>query len=150
MWPDDDEARAADAVIVLAGGKHRLADGLALVRRGLAPVLVISDGNDPRWRDAHRLCGQRRPFRVICFHADPYSTQGEARWAADQARRRNWRSLVVVTSVYHVRRSRMLFRRCFEGPLAVVGAEPPLQSFLVGAVLEWPKLAYALTIGRGC
>lgn len=129
---------------MLAGGQeHRLDEGVRLWRRGVAPTLVISDGLDPEWKRANRLC--RRP-RVRCFEPDPYSTRGEARWAG----RQGWDSVVVVTSTYHVRRTRALFRRCFDGRLAVRAAEAPLGHFAVGVAWEWPKSAWYLGFVRDC
>ena len=90
---------APDAIVVLSGGQHRLDEGVRLWRQGVAPTLAISDGRNPSWPQANRLCG--RP-RVRCFDPSPYSTRGEARWTAAQG----WDSVVVVTSTYHVRRAR--------------------------------------------
>jgi hypothetical protein len=133
---------------VLAGGrKHRLDKGLELWRRGVAPTLVISDGRAPGWVEANRLCGEPR---VLCFRPDPYSTRGEGEWAGRAAARRGWRSVVVVTSTYHVRRSRVVFGRCFKGRLAVVAAHPPPENYAIGVAWEWPKSLYYLTLGRGC
>ena len=113
--PEDDVPADAQAIVVLSGGQHRLNDGLRLWRAGVARTLVISDG--------------------LCFRPKPYSTRGEARWTGA----RGWRSVVVVTSTYHVRRTRELFERCVRGRVAVVAAEPPLTNFLVGIAWEWPK-----------
>jgi uncharacterized SAM-binding protein YcdF (DUF218 family) len=150
VFPSDDEPAEADAVVVLAGGRHRLDEALRLVRAGVAPGRAVSAGRDPEWPEANRLCGQRRPFRVVCFDAEPFSTRGEARWTAGAAAARGWSSVAVVTSDYHVLRSRMLFERCLTGRVTVVGADPPLGNAALGIALEWPKLAYALTLGRGC
>ena len=135
----------ADAILVLAGGRdHRLNEGLRLFRAGLADTLAISDGGERGWLRANRLCGQPR---IRCFKADPYSTVGEAGWA----NRQGWRSVLVVTSRYHVFRTRLLFRRCFdERPIAVVGAAPPLRQFVQGVVWEWPKLVWHGALERGC
>lgn len=134
----------ADAIVVLSGGRvHRLEEGLRLWRLGVAPTLVISDGLDPVWAEARRLCPEPR---VRCFTPDPYSTRGEARWTAAQG----WDSVVVVTSTYHVRRTRALFERCFDGRLAVVGAGPPLRNFAIGVAWEWPKSVYYGIVARGC
>ena len=57
---------------------------------------------------------------------------------------------MVVTSTYHVRRTRMIIGRCYDGDLAVVGAQPPLGNRVVGVAWEWPKSAYYLTLKRGC
>jgi uncharacterized SAM-binding protein YcdF (DUF218 family) len=83
---------------------------------------------------------------VRCFRPDPYSTRGEARWAA----RQGWDSLVVVTSTYHVRRTRELFERCFDGDLAVREADTPFENFVIGVAWEWPKSAWYLGFVRGC
>jgi uncharacterized SAM-binding protein YcdF (DUF218 family) len=134
----------ADAIVVLAGGEdHRLDEGLRLWRRGVAPTLVISDGRKPGWDRANRLC---RAPRVRCFVPDPYSTRGEARWAAEQG----WDSLVVVTSTYHLRRSRILFERCLDGRVTLRGAEPPIGNYVVGVAWEWPKSAWYLGAVREC
>ena len=149
VWPETDTApRTADAVVVLSGGRgHRLAEGRRLIAQGVSDTLVISDGLDPGWVEAFRLC---KSGRAICFTPDPYSTQGEARWIAQEAKERGWDSVVVVTSSYHVRRTRMIVERCFHGDLAVVGAHPPFANRIVGVAWEWPKSVYYLTLNRGC
>ena len=148
VWPPEDSLPAdADAVVVLSGGReHRLAEGRRLVAEGVAETLVISDGRAAGWEEANGLCGSS----AVCFLPDPYSTQGEARWIAHEAERRGWESIVVVTSSYHVRRARMIVERCWEGGLAVVGADPPLENRLIGIAWEWPKTAYYLTLNRAC
>jgi uncharacterized SAM-binding protein YcdF (DUF218 family) len=149
VWPDTDTpSRGADAVVVLSGGRgHRLAEGRRLIAEGISDTLVISDGLDPRWVEARRLC---RGNHAICFTPEPYSTQGEARWIAQEARERGWDSVVVVTSTYHVRRTRMIVRRCYDGDLAVVGARPPLGNRILGVAWEWPKSVYYVALKRGC
>src|SRR6478752_6748364 len=86
LWPRQDSPSHADAVIVLAGGKvPRLEKALDLMRRHVAPVLVISDGRDPHWPQANRLCDGQAAFEVLCFRAQPYSTRGEAETVARMA-----------------------------------------------------------------
>ena len=117
-----------------------------------ARVLVISGGLDRKWQQARAYCDGRIrvPFRVICFTPDPNSTRGEAEEVARLARRHGWRSVAVVTSDYHVFRSRLLFRRCYHGRLAVVGAHAPLWRRAQGVATEWPKLVYQLVVRRDC
>ena len=150
VFPPQDHPRHADVVVVLSGSKDRLPKGLELMRRGVAPVLVISDGAVPGWPEANRLCRGGQKFRVVCFHPSPYSTRGEARYVAALMGRRGWKSVVVVTSRYHVLRARMDFRRCVDGDVDGVGASTSLGRWIAGALQEWPKLGYALTLGRSC
>jgi uncharacterized SAM-binding protein YcdF (DUF218 family) len=152
VWPPQDVPAHADAVVVLSGGRGpRLARALALVRRGVAPTLVISDGWAATWPEANRLCaGRREPFRVVCFHPSPYDTHGEAETFARLAAARGWTSVVVVSSRYHIARARLLFERCFHGTVSAAGASDSLWARLSSAPSETAKLAYALLIRRGC
>ena len=150
MLPPDDEPGRADAVVVLSGSRiERLPKGLA-VRRRAGGVLVVSGGFDPRWAQARRLCTRASRPRVVCFTPRPNSTLGEAREVARLARSRGWRRIAVISSTYHVFRSRILFRRCVDAAVAVVGARPPVRRWLIGAFTEWGKLLYQLTLERGC
>ena len=91
--PVEDDPGKADAVVVLSGSKHeRLDRGLELMREGVAPVLVISGGFDPRQPTANRLCREGGDgFSVACFTPDPDSTRGEARKVAVLARKHGWK-----------------------------------------------------------
>lgn len=137
---DDDEPAKADAVMVLAGAKNRLPVGLGLVERGVAPVLVISDGRGSAWEQPNRLCD--RP-RVLCPRPVPFSTRGEARLAAKLVRERGWDSLVVVSSRFHLFRARRLFERCTGAKLAFVGATNRDVRLGLWLPLEWVKLGVA-------
>ena len=151
--PHIDPVRRSDAVVVIAGGPLRLKKGLELVREKFAPLLLVSvpHGAWPYQWEAPDLCnGAKRPFQVICFQPKPESTQGEARALKRIVAKRHLRSVIVVTSTFHVSRARLIMRRCFHGRLAVIGtpvsraAEP----FLIG--MEWIKLTYAETLNRDC
>ncbi len=152
VWPPRQGTDGADALVVLAGGRGpRLARGLALVRRGVAPVLVVSDGWSPTWPEANRLCaGRPVGVHVVCMHPQPYDTRGEAEAFARLARARGWRSVVVASSRYHVTRARMLFERCFDGRVYTDGADQSLATRVWASTLETAKLAYALLVRRGC
>src|SRR5581483_11211486 len=82
----------ADAVVVLSGNKQRLPPALALIRRGVAPVLALSTvQRTPHWPQAEALCraGRYRAAKVVCFTARPFSTRGEAETVARLARARD-------------------------------------------------------------
>jgi uncharacterized SAM-binding protein YcdF (DUF218 family) len=150
LWPEEQAPRHADAVVVLAGDHLRLGKALELMARRVAPTLVISDGRAPGWYRANRLCDGRARFRVVCFEPRPYSTRGEAREVARLARSRGWRSVVVVTSRYHVTRARLLFDRCVDVRVSVTGATYRRSLVPLEVFLEPAKLAYALVVARGC
>ena len=152
VWPADDEPRSADAIVVLAGGKkQRLEKALELVGDGVARTLVISDGRDPDWPEANRLCNGARPeLEVVCFRPDPYSTRGEARGVKRLAAEKGWKHLAVVTSTSHVFRARLLFERCLPGDVDVVAAGHRARLLANALVFESLKLAYAEALARDC
>ncbi len=152
VWPEQDRVTKADAVVVLAGSRSaRLDKALGLMHRHIAPVLVISDGRAPDWPQANRLCAEgSAAFRVICFRSNPYSTRGEAEEVRRLAAAHRWRTVVVVTSTYHVTRARMLFERCLRGRVEVVGAPFSWAQLPELLASEWAKLTYALTVAREC
>ena len=143
----------ADAVVVLSGNKQRLPPALALIRRGVAPVLALSTvQRTPHWPQAEALCRARRyrAAKVVCFTARPFSTRGEAETVARLARARDWRSLVVVTSTFHITRAHLLFRRCFHGRLDVLGSPSTWWRLPAEWATETGKLAVQLTVERSC
>jgi len=150
--PTEDDPGNAEAVVVLVGSKHaRLDRGLELVREGVAPTLVISDGFDPRQPRANRLCREGGDvFSVACFTPDPDSTRGEARAVAELARKHHWHRVLLVTSRFHVTRARMLFDRCLDADVDAVGVDYPWTSVPAAVAGEWVKLGLSSTVARGC
>jgi uncharacterized SAM-binding protein YcdF (DUF218 family) len=154
--PHYDPVRKSDAIVVVAGGPLRLKKGIELVDQGVAPLLIVSNPKGV-WaykEESRHLCdgyGGKRPFEVVCFDPSPESTQGEARFVKRIAAARQLRSIIVVTSYFHVTRARIEMRRCYKGRLAVIGT--PLNNIWKEpyyVAMEWPKLVYAETLNRGC
>lgn len=152
VWPNDDPVRRADAIVVLGPGPNgeRLRKAAQLLEHHVAPYLVVSEPKRlGEWGQLRVWCSDGR---ATCFRARPFTTRGEARHVARLAKDRNWKSIIVVTSRYHVVRARLLFGRCFRGTTMVVGAPPdngPIE-LLRRATHEWGGLIYGLTVGRGC
>jgi len=146
----DDRPVRADAVVVLAGAKSRLPVGLRLMRQGYAPVLAVSLNETPSRAQRRACAAAHARYRVVCFHAHPFSTRGEARAIARLARERHWRTVDVVTSQFHVFRARLVIRRCFRGELRMVGAPNSVLRLPVDMLDESAKLAYQETFARGC
>ena len=153
VWPSTGTPTRADALVILGPGLHgeRFAEGEALMKKGLAEVLVVSTASGGT-RPGGGMCTRRWRFEVICFRAHPFSTRGEAREVGRLASERGWRSLIVVTSPYHVERARMLLRRCYPARLEMVAAESRLRllEHIERLAHESDGLLYGHTIARDC
>lgn len=113
---------APDAIVVLSGGQgERLDLGLRLAAQHPGATLVISNGERDGWPTANALCADAsRPTR--CFQPRPQTTTGEARAIARLAGEEGWQRLAVVTSTYHVTRTRVAIEQCIGHPVWVVPA----------------------------
>jgi len=127
---------SADAIVVLGGRPNRLPVGLRLLREGEGRVLIVFNATGS---------GDEEHLYV---RPDPYTTRGEARAVAKLAREHGWRSIVVVTSTYHVPRARLIFRRAFDGELRMASAPPTWWRLPFDVVSELVKALYALTMRR--
>jgi len=136
----------ADAIVVLAGNPGRVTTGERLHAEGVAPVLAISVDEATKIR-ADPMCRARR---VLCFHASPFSTRGEAETFSRIARRHGWSSIIIVSSRFHLRRAHMLFRRCTNAALQIVPSKTGFWQFLANIPLELGKLLVQLTVIRSC
>lgn len=148
FWPSTSAPTPVDAVVVFgARNSERLPEGLRLVSEGIAPVLVVM--TPPEDRSA---CRQRPRFEVICRQPEPFTTRGEAQIVAELAEERGWSSVLLVTSVYHVTRAKLLLERCFDGRVDVVATEPrdDFMRRVDKIAHEWAALAGAVTLSRKC
>lgn len=146
--PVPDPVTSADAVVLLSGDQGgRLPLALRLIDEQVAPTLVIDGVAD--LPEAKELCRDGAEFEVVCLSPEPDRTRTEARAAGRLARERGWRRLVVVTDPAHFARARLLFDRCVDGEVAVVGVTPPVpHTRRLGH--EWLGILHALVISRGC
>lgn len=152
VWPPSASPRHADAVVLFAGGRgERLERASALIRAGVADTLVITNGWDPVWPQANRLCRGEADIEVHCPTPRPDNTLGEARTVAALARQHGWTSLALVTSSYHLRRAELWLRRCHAGEVQAVAARPGVSPALLRYVAyEWVAYTAALTARRTC
>ncbi len=109
---------ATDAIVVLTGGRLRLETGLQLFAAGKAKKLFVSGVNQRVDRDellrALGPAAERAPCCIALGHAAD-NTLGNARETASWMREEGYRSLRLVTSWYHMRRSLLEFRRAMPG-----------------------------------
>jgi uncharacterized SAM-binding protein YcdF (DUF218 family) len=120
-----DRASPTDAIVVLTGGKMRLETGLELLAAGKAGKLFVSGVNPAVDRDTLlRALGPAATREACCIvlghTAD--NTVGNALETAVWMRQEGYRSLRLVTSWYHMRRSLLEFGRAM--PRVRVVAHP--------------------------
>jgi hypothetical protein len=122
--PTVNHPKHADAIIVLGppDENRRLETAMALIDDHVATNLVISVTPESQRQVNHLCTDPQDGFTVTCFQPDPGTTRGEAEHMRNLVRQHGWRSVVVVTSTYHVSRARFIFDRCLDGPLYVVAA----------------------------
>jgi uncharacterized SAM-binding protein YcdF (DUF218 family) len=113
-----DAERPVDAIVVLTGGGVRLAEGFALLDRGLAKKMLISGVADGVNLQAllDNLDGGAQPNSAlleccVTLGHDARSTEGNARESLQWLTENGFTSLRLVTANYHMNRSLLEFRR---------------------------------------
>jgi uncharacterized SAM-binding protein YcdF (DUF218 family) len=144
-WIAEDPLEHADALIVLSDDNvdgERAAHAALLYQRGLAPVVVGSGRRMRRYAGIaelmeHDLEAHGVPKgAIVRFAHDAESTREEAELLEKLVRERRWRRVIVVTSNYHARRARYIFRRVFPPQVDVRVAGAPDENFDPGTWWE--------------
>jgi len=121
-WMVEDPLERADALIVLSDDNFygdRATRAAELFREGKAPVIVASGRRlRPNAGIAelmeHDLVERGVPKdKILRFPQDADSTKEEAQALVKLAKSKKWRKVIVVTSNYHTRRARYIFRKVF-------------------------------------
>jgi len=110
------DVRSADVIIVLGGGDgDREEYGSILYRRGLAPH-IISTGA-PLGTDVATVSLVRRgvPRQAVLLANGTQNTHEDALRSRDLMKQHGWRTALLVTDPYHMRRSLWTFRTAFAG-----------------------------------
>ena len=127
-WVIDAPAAHADALLLLGDDNFyadRATHAAELIRHGVAP-LVVASGRRLRPSagvvelQEHDLIERGVPKdKLIRFPHDADSTLEEAGALARLCSERHFRSVIVVTSNYHARRARYIFKKVFPPAIAV-------------------------------
>ncbi|MHA1189307.1 MAG: YdcF family protein [Alphaproteobacteria bacterium] len=106
---------SADALVVLTGSHQRIETGIALMRQGAAPRLLISGVNGQGSADIVRHFVGHDELVSCCidFGLEALTTFGNAREASKWAGGKDIQTLVVITSDYHLPRAIVHFSRAF-------------------------------------
>jgi uncharacterized SAM-binding protein YcdF (DUF218 family) len=127
-WIVEDPLQKADAIIELSIDNFyadRATRTAEIYRQGLAPVVVASGVRLRPYAGAaelmeHDLIERGVPKeKILRYPHDAENTREEAETLAKLAAQKNWKSVIIVTSNYHTRRTRYIFRRVFPGNISV-------------------------------
>jgi uncharacterized SAM-binding protein YcdF (DUF218 family) len=129
----EDPLEKSDAILVLAGARvERWLEAVDLYKEGWAPRIVLSRG---RHDAAEQILAARGihypddgdlardamtklevpPDRIVLFPTPVDNTAQEAMTLQSMAAKNGWKTLIVVTSKFHTRRTGFAFRRQFAG-----------------------------------
>ncbi|MBO1267715.1 YdcF family protein [Arthrobacter cavernae] len=118
--PPTGQPQPADVLFVLGPPTARVEYAEKLMNAGLAPTIAVSMPLNSDGEIEGAYCEAKRPYRIICFHPEPFTTQGEARVLADMAEEYGWRSANILTSQFHVTRAKEIVGRCYEGAFRMI------------------------------
>jgi uncharacterized SAM-binding protein YcdF (DUF218 family) len=127
LWGRRDEARAADAIVVLGAAQYdgkpspvlkaRLDHAIELYRRGLAPALIMTGGIGPGDTVSEALVGKRYAVRSG-VPADSVLTEGDGltslqsmQAVARLMERHGMKRAVLVSDPFHMLRLKLLSKR---------------------------------------
>lgn len=124
----EDPLEKSDAIIVLSDDNFyadRVTRAAELYRQGLAPVVVASGVRLRPYAGiselmTHDLVERGVPKEhILAFPQDADDTREEALALKTLVAQKNWKSVIVVTSNYHTRRARFIFRTIFPSEVRI-------------------------------
>jgi len=127
-WLVEDPLEKSDAIVVLSIDNFyadRATRAAEVYRQGLAPLVVASGVRLRPYAGIgelmeHDLIERGVPKeKILRVPHDAENTREEAEVLVRVATEKNWKRVIIVTSNYHTRRTRYIFRRVFPGKIAV-------------------------------
>ena len=128
-WVVEDRPERADAILVLGDdnfGGERAVRAAQLFRDGMAPLVVASGRLLRSYAGIAELIERDLQTQgvpasaVLRFPQRAGNTREEAEALRDLVASRGWRRVLVVTSNYHTRRARYVFRKVFPSQVGVL------------------------------
>ena len=117
-----DRLDRADVIIVLSGGRgdERVRQAADLYHQGYAPLVLLSGGEEMAGISVPEMLRRQAlalgiPPEALLSEPDSTSTADQARFLRPLLEPRGVRRAIIVTSSYHSRRTRYLFRKGFQG-----------------------------------
>ena len=133
-WEAGERPERADAILVLGDdnfGGERAAKAAELFRDGMAPLVVASGRLLRSYAGIAELIDRDLQAHgvpasaIVRFPQRAANTREEAQALRDLVANRGWRRVLVVTSNYHTRRARYIFRKVFPPQVRVLTISAP-------------------------
>ncbi len=141
-------SKAADGLVVLTGGTGRIDGGFKLLSEGHGKRLLLSGINQELdFETIMRDIGQDQALKDCCVDAESISTdtRSNAVEAIFWARKKGYKSLILITSDFHMPRAQIIFDEYSEDILIIPHAVKSEISPL-GMAIEFNK--YLLRLAR--
>lgn len=139
-----------DAVIVATGGAGRIAQGLAVLERGLAPRMLVT-GVDPEVRPEEFAVefevSQEQMDCCVALGFMAVDTRGNATEAAAWIEQEQVSSVRLVTTDWHMRRASAEVARALPDDVRIVRDAVPSAPSLASLFLEYHKLIASFIAG---
>ncbi|MGC4250619.1 MAG: YdcF family protein [Sphingobium sp.] len=136
------DGRPTDAIVVLTGGAGRIDRGLALLRDGAAKRMLIS-GVDRAVRPAELAAEYKTPETLftccITLGREAIDTRSNAIETARWLERRDYRTVRLITTDWHMRRSALELRQALPGRVTIVYDAVPSRPSLTVLAREYNK-----------
>ena len=115
------ESSQVDAIVVLAGGKGRIEEGVRLYRNHTGRWLLLV-GVDPvvRKRDLYKADRSGRDADNVVLENTSQNTLENAIYAKDMILARKVSSIILITSRYHIRRAELLFKSMLPSEIKII------------------------------
>jgi uncharacterized SAM-binding protein YcdF (DUF218 family) len=117
-----DELYPADVLVILGGGgQDRVDHGVKLYKSGYASKIIITGmpiqlpGITTTWPNLamNSALSMGVPENAIIIEERPTSTYEDAEYVKEDMIKGNLKSAIIVSSAYHIRRARMIFKKVF-------------------------------------
>lgn len=110
----EDPLEPADVLIVLGGDSGRELHAAELYRQGLAPKVIMTGCGGAAGQMASRAVRAGVREKDILIESKSKSTYDNAVFSRDIVMQNSFKSAIVVSSPYHMRRSKLVFERVFK------------------------------------
>ncbi|MCP1469881.1 uncharacterized SAM-binding protein YcdF (DUF218 family) [Sphingobium sp. OAS761] len=140
--PQPLDSRPTDAIVVLTGGAGRIDRGLALLHEGAAKRMLIS-GVDRAVRPVELAAEYKVPEDIftccITLGREAIDTRSNAIETARWLERRNYRTVRLITTDWHMRRSALELKQALPAKVSIIYDAVPSHPSLTVLAREYNK-----------